>query len=54
MLEVANTLARYTQLVSRSETRKTPFAVAAGQARYKTMGGKMDDITVITALVQAN
>ncbi|EQC40958.1 hypothetical protein SDRG_02021 [Saprolegnia diclina VS20] len=49
----AKIIAEVTQKVAASETRMTPFAVSARHAGYKsTTGGKMDDITVVTALVQ--
>ncbi|OQR81633.1 phosphatase 2C 55-like [Thraustotheca clavata] len=49
----ADIIAEVTQKVAASETRRTPFAVSARHAGYtSTTGGKMDDITVITALVQ--
>ncbi|OQR95052.1 phosphatase 2C 55-like [Achlya hypogyna] len=51
----AQIIAEITQKVAASDTRMTPFAVSARHAGYKsTTGGKMDDITVVTALVAAN
>ncbi|KDO27810.1 hypothetical protein SPRG_07408 [Saprolegnia parasitica CBS 223.65] len=51
----AKIIAEVTQKVAASETRMTPFAVSARHAGYtSTTGGKMDDITVVTALVQEN
>ncbi|ETV95557.1 hypothetical protein H310_10999 [Aphanomyces invadans] len=50
---LATTVVDVAHDVAKSHTRMTPFALAARQAGYKdTAGGKMDDITVVAALVQ--
>ncbi|CAK4913099.1 unnamed protein product [Aphanomyces euteiches] len=49
----ASTIVAVAHEIAKSETRLTPFAQAARQAGYKgTAGGKMDDITVVAALIQ--
>ncbi|RHY15652.1 hypothetical protein DYB25_009196, partial [Aphanomyces astaci] len=53
MAFMATTVGDVAHDVAKSHTRLTPFALAARQAGYKdTAGGKMDDITVVAALVQ--
>ncbi|KAF0688259.1 Aste57867_20129 [Aphanomyces stellatus] len=52
---LAATVAQVAHEVAKSPTHLTPFSLAARKAGYKgTMGGKMDDITVVAALVQHN
>ncbi|CAH0475012.1 unnamed protein product [Peronospora belbahrii] len=51
MEKVALFIAHTAHTAAKSAKTKTPFAIAAHEAGYKYLGGKMDDITVITSLV---
>ncbi|KAF5196754.1 phosphatase PTC7-like protein [Thalictrum thalictroides] len=51
--EIAEYLTRRSQEVGRSATVRSPFADAAQAAGYTgTVGGKLDDVTVIVSMVQ--
>ena len=51
MDKVASFVAHTAHKAAKDTRTKTPFAVAAQQAGYEYLGGKMDDITVVTSLV---
>ncbi|CAI5725622.1 unnamed protein product [Hyaloperonospora brassicae] len=51
MDKIASCIAHTAHEVAKGTKTKTPFAVAAQQAGYEYLGGKMDDITVVTSLV---
>ncbi|KAL7682701.1 putative PPM-type phosphatase domain, protein phosphatase 2C [Plasmopara halstedii] len=51
MEKVASCIAHTAHKAAKSTKTKTPFSVAAQQAGYEYIGGKMDDITVVTSLV---
>uniref|UniRef100_M4BT57 Protein phosphatase n=1 Tax=Hyaloperonospora arabidopsidis (strain Emoy2) TaxID=559515 RepID=M4BT57_HYAAE len=51
MDKVASFVAHTAHKAAKDTKTKTPFAVAAQQAGYEYLGGKMDDITVVTSLV---
>ncbi|KAI9907572.1 hypothetical protein PsorP6_003999 [Peronosclerospora sorghi] len=51
MEKVASCFAHTAHNAAKGVETKTPFAVAAQQAGYDYLGGKMDDITVVTSLV---
>ncbi|KAF1327992.1 Serine/threonine protein phosphatase, partial [Globisporangium splendens] len=54
MEKVASCIAHTAHKSAKGTKNKTPFAQAAQNAGYEYLGGKMDDITVITALVTAS
>lgn len=47
----AYAIADAAQLASTSVTTVTPFTMSALKAGYKHLGGKVDDITIVTAIV---
>ncbi|KAF4320666.1 hypothetical protein BBO99_00003679 [Phytophthora kernoviae] len=53
MEKVASCIAHTAHKAAKGTKTKTPFALAAQEAGYEYLGGKMDDITVITSLVTA-
>ncbi|KUF75964.1 protein phosphatase 2C 80 [Phytophthora nicotianae] len=54
MEKVASCIAHTAHKAAKGTKSKTPFAVAAQQAGYEYLGGKMDDITVVTSLVTSD
>ena len=44
-------LGRKTQRLAKDEFRRSPFSVSAAQAGYAHIGGKLDDITAVVAVV---
>jgi hypothetical protein len=54
MEKVASCIAHTAHKAAKGTKTKTPFAVAAQQAGYEYVGGKMDDITVVTSLVTSD
>lgn len=54
MEKVASCIAHTAHKSAKGTKNKTPFALAARKAGYEYMGGKMDDITVITSLVTSS
>lgn len=53
MSKVASCIAHTAHMAAKGTKNATPFAHSAKQAGYQYMGGKMDDITVVTSLVAA-
>jgi protein phosphatase PTC7 len=51
MDEVASCIAHTAHKSAKGTKNHTPFADAAKNAGYKYLGGKMDDITVITSFI---
>ncbi|KAI9910556.1 hypothetical protein PsorP6_011036 [Peronosclerospora sorghi] len=51
MEKVASCIAHTAHNAAKDVETKMPFAVSAQQAGYDYLGGKMDDITVVTSLV---
>ncbi|KAI9905471.1 hypothetical protein PsorP6_014374 [Peronosclerospora sorghi] len=51
MEKVASCIAHTAHNAAKGVVTTTPFAVAAQQAGFEYLGGKMDDITVVTSLV---
>ncbi|KAE9345027.1 hypothetical protein PF008_g8957 [Phytophthora fragariae] len=54
MEKVASCIAHTAHKAAKGTKTKTPFAMAAQQAGYEYLGGKMDDITVVTSLVTSD
>ncbi|KAL3662942.1 hypothetical protein V7S43_011888 [Phytophthora oleae] len=54
MEKVASCIAHTAHKAAKGTKTKTPFAIAAEQAGYEYLGGKMDDITVVTSLVTSD
>ncbi|RLN47948.1 hypothetical protein BBJ28_00001675 [Nothophytophthora sp. Chile5] len=54
MEKVASCIAHTAHKAAKGTKTKTPFAMAAQQAGHEYLGGKMDDITVITSLVTSS
>ncbi|KAF4042515.1 Stage II sporulation protein E (SpoIIE) [Phytophthora infestans] len=54
MEKVASCIAHTAHKTAKGTKSKTPFAIAAQQAGYEYLGGKMDDITVVTSLVTSD
>ncbi|KAH7469056.1 hypothetical protein KRP22_004199 [Phytophthora ramorum] len=54
MEKVASCIAHTAHKAAKGTKTKTPFALAAQQAGYEYLGGKMDDITVVTSLVTSD
>ena len=44
-------LGNKTQLLAKDEFRRSPFSVSAAAAGYAHIGGKLDDITAVVAVV---
>lgn len=51
MEKVASRIAHTAHKAAKEVETKTPFAAAAQHAGFEYLGGKMDDITVVTSLV---
>lgn len=48
---MATSLAQFARMRAADPTHLSPFAYGAQQLGYRYFGGKMDDITVLTAVV---
>lgn len=54
MEKVASCIAHTAHKAAKDTKMETPFTKAAHQAGYEHLGGKMDDITVVTSLVTSD